>query len=117
MRKTNKVIITSATTGAMHMPIMSPYLPITADQIVADSVGAAEAGAAIVHLHARDPESGCPVTDPDVYGTYLSRIKSQSDVIINITTGQPAIRRNRETGGYDVKSAWNVVLDERLAAP
>ncbi|MBN8845836.1 MAG: 3-keto-5-aminohexanoate cleavage protein [Sphingomonadales bacterium] len=117
MRKTNKVIITSATTGAMHMPIMSPHLPITADQIVADSVGAAEAGAAIVHLHARDPESGCPVTDPEVYGQFLSRIKHQSDVIINITTGQPAIRRNRETGGYDVKSAWQDVLDERLAAP
>jgi uncharacterized protein (DUF849 family) len=116
MRKTNKVIITSATTGAMHMPVMSPYLPITPDQIVADSVGAAEAGAAIVHLHARDPETGCPVTDPAVYGQYLSRIKQQSDVIINITTGQPAIRR-RPDGGFDVKTAWADVIEERLAAP
>lgn len=117
MRKSPKVIITSATTGAMHMPIMSPYLPITPDEIVADSVAAAEAGAAIVHLHARDPETGCPVTDPAVYALYLSRIKQQSDVIINITTGQPAIRRNPETGGFDVKSNWAEVIEERLAAP
>lgn len=117
MRKQDKVIITSATTGAMHMPFMSPYLPVTPDQIVADSVAAAEAGAAIVHLHARDPENGCPVTDPEVYGLYLSRIKQQSDVIINITTGQPAIRRNKATGQMDVKTDWKEVLDERLAAP
>jgi uncharacterized protein (DUF849 family) len=116
MRKTNKVIITSATTGAMHMPVMSPHLPITPDQIVADSVGAAEAGAAIVHLHARDPETGCPVTDPAVYGQYLPRIKQQSDVIINITTGQPAIRRKAD-GSFDVKTQWHDVLEERLAAP
>ena len=117
MRKLDKVIITSATTGAMHMPFMSPYLPITPDQIVADSVAAAEAGAAIVHLHARDPETGCPVTDPDVYGLYLGRIKQQSDVIINITTGQPAIRRNHKTSGFDIKTDWKEVIDERLAAP
>ena len=116
MRKTNKVIITSATTGAMHMPVMSPYLPITPDQIVADSVAAAEAGAAIVHLHARDPETGCPVTDPAVYGQYLSRIKQQSNVIINITTGQPAIRRKAD-GSFDVKTQWHEVVEERLAAP
>lgn len=116
MRKTSKVIITSATTGAMHMPVMSPYLPITPEQIIADSVGAAEAGAAIVHLHARDAETGCPVTDPAVYGQYLPSIKQQSDVIINITTGQPAIRRKPD-GGFDVKTAWSEVLDERLAAP
>lgn len=116
MKKSPKVIITSATTGAMHMPFMSPHLPITPDQIVADSVAAAEAGAAIVHLHARDPETGCPVTTPEVYGLYLSRIKQQSDVIINITTGQPAIRRKAD-GGFDVKTDWKDVLDERLAAP
>jgi uncharacterized protein (DUF849 family) len=116
MRKTNKVIITSATTGAMHMPVMSPHLPITPDQIVADSVAAAEAGAAIVHLHARDPETGCPVTDPAVYGQYLPRIKQLSDVIINITTGQPAIRRKAD-GSFDVKTQWHDVLEERLAAP
>ena len=117
MKKLDKVIITSATTGAMHMPFMSPHLPVTPDQVVADSVAAAEAGASIVHLHARDAETGCPVTDPAVYGEYLPRIKQQSDVIINITTGQPAIRRNRETGGFDVKTEWRDVVDERLAAP
>ena len=117
MRKQDKVIITSATTGAMHMPFMSPYLPITPDQIVEDSVAAAEAGASIVHLHARDPETGCPVTDPEVYRMYLPRIKERSDVIINLTTGQPAIRRSKETGQLDFKTEWHDVLEERLAAP
>ncbi|WOE75497.1 3-keto-5-aminohexanoate cleavage protein [Alterisphingorhabdus coralli] len=117
MRKQNKVIITSATTGAMHMPFMSPYLPITPDQIVEDSVGAAEAGASIVHLHARDAETGCPVTDPEVYGQYLPRIKERSDVIINLTTGQPGIRRSKESGELEFKSEWSEVLAERMAAP
>lgn len=117
MKATSKVIITSATTGAMHMPVMSPYLPLTPDQIVEDSVAAAEAGAAIVHLHARDPENGCPVTDPAVYALYLSRIKERSDVIINITTGQPAIRRDPQSGAMVPKMNWSEVVDERLAAP
>jgi uncharacterized protein (DUF849 family) len=117
MKKTPKVIITSATTGAMHMPCMSPYLPLTPDQIVADSVAAAKAGAAIVHLHARDPETGCPVTDPAVYGMYLPRIKEQSDVIINITTGQPAVRRDPVSGQLVPKVTWAEILEERLAAP
>ncbi|MFA6310135.1 MAG: 3-keto-5-aminohexanoate cleavage protein [Sterolibacterium sp.] len=117
MKKLPKVIITSATTGAMHMPCMSPYLPLTPDQIVADSVAAAEAGAAIVHLHARDPENGCPVTDPAVYAQYLPRIKQQSNVIINLTTGQPAIRRDPATGQMVPKMTWPEQLVERLAAP
>lgn len=117
MKKTPKVIITSATTGAMHMPCMSPYLPLTPDQIVADSLAAAKAGAAIIHLHARDPETGCPVTDPAVYGLYLPRIKEQSDVIINITTGQPAIRRDPVSGQLVPRLTWPEVLEERLAAP
>lgn len=117
MKKTPKVIITSATTGAMHMPVMSPYLPITVDQIVADSVAAAEAGAAIVHLHARDPQTGCPVTNPELYGQYLTRIKQQSDVIINLTTGQPGVVKNFETGGFEIKTSWPDVLDARLSAP
>ena len=117
MKKLDKVIITSATTGAMHMPFMSPHLPITPDEIVADSVAAAEAGAAIVHLHARDADTGCPVTDPAVYGEYLPRIKQQSGVIINITTGQPAIRRNADGDGFDIKTDWGEIIDERLAAP
>jgi uncharacterized protein (DUF849 family) len=106
MRKTGKVIITSATTGAAHMPWMSPYLPITADQIVADSVAAAEAGASIIHLHARDPDTGMPTTDPKAYGAFLSRIKQQCDAIINITTGQPHMSASLEE-----------ILDARLAAP
>ncbi len=117
MKKSPKVIITSATTGAMHMPCMSPYLPLTPEQIVEDSVGAAKAGAAIVHLHARDPETGCPVTDPAVYGQYLSRIRAQSDVIINLTTGQPAIRRDPKSGQLVPRTAWPEILEERLAAP
>lgn len=117
MKNTSKVIITSATTGAMHMPVMSPYLPLTPDQIVEDSVAAAKAGASIVHLHARDPENGCPVTDPAVYGMYLPRIKEQCDAIINLTTGQPAIRRDPATGQMVVKQTWAEVIEERLAAP
>lgn len=117
MKKTPKVIITSATTGAMHMPCMSPYLPLTPDQVVEDSIAAAKAGAAIIHLHARDPETGCPVTDPAVYGMYLPRIKAETNAIINLTTGQPAIRRDPRTGQLVPRLTWQEILDERLAAP
>jgi len=117
MKKLDKVIVTSATTGAIHMPFMSPHLPITPEQIVQDSLGAAEAGAAIVHLHARDPETGCPVTDPAVYGQFLPRIREQSDVIVNLTTGQPPIRRDPTTNQLVAKTTWEEALDERLAAP
>ncbi len=89
MRKLDKVILTSATTGAVHFPWQSPHLPITVDQIVEDSVGAAEAGASIIHLHARNPETGEPSTDPKIYGQFLSRIKQRTNAILNITTGQP----------------------------
>lgn len=105
MKRTPKVIITSATTGAMHTPSMSPYLPVTPDQIVSDSVGAARAGAAIIHLHARDPNTGMPTCDPRAYELFLSRIKQQCDAIINITTGQPHIGTPEE------------VLEARLWAP
>lgn len=87
MRKAEKAIITCAVTGSVHTPTMSPYLPITPDQIVDESLAAAEAGAAIVHLHARDPDNGRPVPDPEVYAQFLPRIKQDSDVIVNITTG------------------------------
>lgn len=105
MRKTGKVIITSATTGAAHMPWMSPHLPVTIEQIVEDSVAAAEAGASIIHLHARDPETGQPTTDPRIYGQFLPRIKQRTDAIINITTGQPHIGTPEEA------------MEARLAAP
>lgn len=87
MRKANKVIITCAVTGSIHTPTMSEYLPITPDEIAEQSIGAAEAGAAMIHLHARDPKTGQPTPDPKVFMQFLPRIKQQSDAIINISTG------------------------------
>lgn len=83
----DKIILTAAITGAVHTPTMSPYLPITPEQIADDAVKAAEAGAAIVHIHVRDPETGKPSSDLELYRRVLSSIKSRSDVIINTTTG------------------------------
>jgi uncharacterized protein (DUF849 family) len=82
-----KVIITCAITGAIHTPSMSPHLPVTPDQIAEAAIGAAEAGAAIVHLHARDPATGRPDQSPEAFGRFLSRIKQASGAIINLTTG------------------------------
>ena len=87
MAASRKVIITCAVTGAIHTPSMSPHLPITPEQITADAVGAAEAGAAIVHLHARDPVSGRPDQTPEAFARFLPRIRQQTDAVINITTG------------------------------
>ncbi len=87
MAKSNKVIITCAVTGAIHTPSMSPYLPITGQQIADAAVGAAEEGAAIVHLHARKPEDGSPSQDPELFKAFLPQIKARCDVVINITTG------------------------------
>lgn len=82
-----KVIITCAVTGAIHTPSMSPYLPVTADEIAEAAIGAAKAGAAVLHLHARDPETGKPSQDPALFKPFLERIKNETDAIINITTG------------------------------
>lgn len=82
-----KVIITCAVTGAIHTPTMSPYLPITPDEIAADAIGAAEAGAAILHLHARNPENGKPDQTPEAFARFLPRVKQATDAAINITTG------------------------------
>ncbi len=82
-----KTIITAAITGAIHTPSMSPYLPITPQQIADHAVGAWEAGAAVVHIHARDPKTGKPTSDMDVFGEILERIRSRCDVIICATTG------------------------------
>ncbi len=82
-----KVVITCAVTGAIHTPSMSPHLPITPDEIVADAVGAAEAGAAILHLHARDPQTGRPDQRPEAFAAFLPRIKQATGAAINITTG------------------------------
>ena len=83
----NKVIISCAITGAMHTPTMSEHLPITPSQIADESIAAAEAGAAIIHLHARVPEDGAPTGDPDVYAQFLPVIKQRCDAVINVTTG------------------------------
>ena len=101
MAATRKVIISCAVTGAIHTPTMSPHLPITPDQIATGAIEAAEAGAAILHLHARDPKDGCPTPDPAVFAQFLPRIKESCDAVINITTG----------GGH------NMTVEQRLAAP
>lgn len=83
----HKVIITCAVTGAIHTPSMSAHLPVTPDEITSAAIAAAEAGAAILHLHARDPETGKPTQDPDVFGQFLPRIKQSTNAVVNITTG------------------------------
>ena len=97
----NKVIISCAVTGAIHTPSMSPYLPITPEEIARSSIEAAEAGAAIIHLHARDPETGAPTPDPAVFMRFLPIIKQNTELVVNITTG----------GGL------TMTLEDRLAAP
>jgi uncharacterized protein (DUF849 family) len=87
MPKTRKVIITCAVTGAIHTPSMSPHLPVTPDEIAAAAIGAAEAGAAIVHLHARDPKTGRPDQSPAAFAAFLPRIKQSTDAVVNLTSG------------------------------
>jgi uncharacterized protein (DUF849 family) len=98
--KREKVIVTCAVTGSVHTPTMSPYLPITPDEIARDAIAAAEAGASILHLHARDPKNGRPTPSPAVFMQFLPRIKQSCDAVINITTG----------GGH------GMTLEERTAA-
>jgi len=87
MASRNKVIITCAVTGSIHTPTMSEHLPITPDEIAQQAIEAAEAGASILHLHARMPEDGRPTQDPDVYMKFLPRIKQSTNAVVNITTG------------------------------
>jgi uncharacterized protein (DUF849 family) len=94
-----KVIISCAITGSIHTPGMTPHLPITPAEIAESAIGAARAGAAIVHLHARDPETGRPLQDPDLYAQFVADIADATDVVINITTG----------------GRLGMTLDERLA--
>ena len=82
-----KVIITCAVTGAIHTPSMSPHLPVSAQEIADAAIGAAEAGAAIVHLHARDPKDGRPDQTPEAFAPFLQVIKQRSDCVVNLTTG------------------------------
>jgi uncharacterized protein (DUF849 family) len=94
-----KVIITCAVTGSVHTPSMSPYLPVTPEQIADQAIDAAQAGAAILHLHARDPADGRPSFDPAVYRQFLPKIHAATDAVINITTG----------------GSHTMTLDQRLA--
>jgi len=87
MAKPRKTIITCAVTGAIHTPSMSEYLPVTASEIAEAAIGAAEAGAAIVHLHARDPRDGRPDQTPEAFEPFLRVIKQRSNCVVNITTG------------------------------
>ncbi|MEO2016673.1 MAG: 3-keto-5-aminohexanoate cleavage protein [Fuerstiella sp.] len=96
-----KVIISCAVTGSIHTPTMSPYLPLTPDEIAVSAIGAADAGAAILHLHARNPDDGSPSPDPDVFRQFLPRIRDASDAVINITTG----------------GAATMSIEERIAGP
>jgi len=90
MATARKVIITCAVTGSIHTPSMSPHLPITAQEIAEAAIGAAEAGAAIVHLHARDPQDGRPDQSPEAFAPFLGVIKQRSDCVLNLTTGGAA---------------------------
>src|SRR5579871_1104265 len=85
-----KVIITCAVTGSIHTPSMSPHLPITAQEIADAAIGAAEAGAAVVHLHARNPKDGRPDQTPEAFAPFLKIIKQRTSAVVNITTGGAA---------------------------
>ncbi|MGO1888797.1 MAG: 3-keto-5-aminohexanoate cleavage protein, partial [Halomonas sp.] len=87
MAQKRKVIISCAVTGAIHTPSMSPHLPVTPEEIAQASIAAAEAGAAILHLHARDPVNGKPTQDPAVFEQFLPKIKTATNAVINLTTG------------------------------
>ena len=111
----NKIIITCAITGSIHTPSMSPHLPITSEEIANEAVLAAEAGAAIVHLHARNPVDGRPVQDPNLFRQFATNIKSRSDVVLNFTTGgaptmsieerlQPALQLKPEVASLNMGS-------------
>ncbi len=96
MAKPRKVIITCAVTGSIHTPSMSPYLPVTPDEIMDDALRAAEAGASILHLHARDPENGKPDQTPEAFGKFLPRLKQSTNAVVNITTGGSPFLRVEE---------------------
>ena len=87
MSTKGKVVITCAITGSIHTPTMTPHLPITPDEIASEAIAAAEAGAAILHLHARDPETGKPDQTPEAFARFLPRIKQGTNAAVNITTG------------------------------
>lgn len=115
MASKRKVIITCAVTGAIHTPSMSPHLPVSAQQIGEAAVAAAQAGAAILHLHARDPSNGRPSQDPELFLPFLQHIRANTNAVINITTGgsphmtvqermQPAMRFKPEVASLNMGS-------------
>lgn len=115
MKKQKKIIITCAVTGSIHTPTMTPYLPITADDIAKSAIEAVEAGAAVVHLHARIPNDGRPTQDPAYFKEFISEIKERCDGIVNITTGgsplmsveerlQPALQLKPELASLNMGS-------------
>ncbi|HYG53739.1 MAG TPA: 3-keto-5-aminohexanoate cleavage protein [Burkholderiales bacterium] len=119
-----KVIITCAVTGSIHTPSMSPYLPVSPEEIAEAAIGAAQAGAAIVHLHARNPKDGSPTQDPALFRQFAGRIKEKSDVVLNFTTGgaptmsieerlQPALQLKPEVASLNMGS-MNFGLYEML---
>lgn len=95
----DKIILTCALTGSIHTPTMSPHLPVTANEMAEQALGAARAGAAILHVHARDPETGRPSASPQHFMGFLPRIRQASDAVVNISTG----------------GSSQMTLDERLA--
>lgn len=97
----SKIIISCAITGSIHVPSQSPHLPYRPEEIAASAIGAAQAGAAILHLHARHPETGRPSSDPAHWAGFLPVIKAGTDAVVNMTTGGSAV----------------MTLDQRLAAP
>lgn len=99
MATNRKVIITCAVTGAIHTPSISEYLPLTPGEIAEQAIEAAEVGAAILHLHARDPKNGRPTADPKVFDQFVPKIAEATDAVINITTG----------------GSTKMTVDERLA--
>ena len=124
MANRRKVIITCAVTGSIHTPSMSPYLPVTPREIAEAAIGAAEAGAAIVHLHARDPVDGSPTQDPKYFREFAAEIKRRCDVVLNFTTGgaatmtieerlQPALQLKPEVASLNMGS-MNFGLYEML---
>jgi uncharacterized protein (DUF849 family) len=115
MPASRKVIVTCAVTGSIHTPSMSPHLPVTPQEIADAAIGAAKAGASIVHLHARDPRDGSPTQDPALFAQFLPKIMQACDVVINITTGgaptmpieerlQPALRHAPEVASLNMGS-------------
>src|ERR1700679_4304031 len=110
-----RVIITCAVTGAIHTPSMSPNLPVTAEEIADAAISASEAGAAIIHLHARNPETGAPDQTPELFEAFLKVIKQRTDAVINLTTGgapwmpiseriKPAVRFKPEVASMNMGS-------------